>query len=43
MVRERISKGFLPSAFFLRMWEIVMTENLGKKLIARDCHTMTEF
>jgi hypothetical protein len=43
MVRERISKGFLPSAFSLRMWEIFMTENLERKLIARDCHTMAEF
>jgi hypothetical protein len=35
-------KDFFP-VFFLRMWEIVMTENLERKLTARDCHTMTEF
>jgi hypothetical protein len=35
-------KGFLPSLLF-GMWEIVMTENLERKLTARDCHTMTAF
>jgi hypothetical protein len=31
-------KGFLPSLLF-GMWEIIMTENLEKKVTARDCHT----